>query len=236
MTEPWPIEHLRGSAGEFHARPVPAAATAQLWWFDVQRPAVVLGSTQADEVVDAVRAEAAGMEIARRRSGGGAVHLDQAAVTWVDVVLPAGDPRWEADVSRSFGWLGQAWATVLRSLGHDEVTVHRGPMERTPWSDLVCFGGVGPGEVLVEGRKVVGISQRRTRDHARFQCAVLHRWDPQPLLDVLALTDHERVAAHRSLADVAVGVGDGVAPAELVNRIARAVAGSDGPPTGGATG
>ena len=236
MTEPWPVEHLRGSAGEFHARAVPAAATAQLWWFDVQRPAVVLGSTQAEAVVDAARAEAAGMEIARRRSGGGAVHLDRATVTWVDVILPADDPRWDADVSRSFGWLGQAWAAVLRSLGQDEVTVHTGPMHRTRWSDLVCFAGVGPGEVLVGGRKVVGISQRRTRDHARFQCAVLHRWDPQPLLDVLALTDQERGAAQRVLADVATGVGVAVAPADLVDRIARAVAGPGRDPTGAAAG
>ena len=45
-------------------------------------------------------------------------------------------------------------------------------MACTGWCPLVCFAGVGPGEVLAGGRKLVGISQRRTRAGARFQCAV----------------------------------------------------------------
>ncbi len=55
-----------------------------------------------------------------------------------------------------------------------------------PWSSLVCFAGVGPGEVLVGGRKAVGISQRRTKEWARFQCAAYRRWDPAALVGLLA--------------------------------------------------
>ena len=55
-----------------------------------------------------------------------------------------------------------------------------------PWSKLVCFAGLGPGEVSVGERKAVGISQRRTRVAARFQCALYHRWDPAALVAVLA--------------------------------------------------
>ena len=40
-------------------------------------------------------------------------------------------------------------------------------------------------EVQVGERKLVGISQRRTRRWARFQCAVHRRWDPAVLLDLL---------------------------------------------------
>ncbi|HEX6785774.1 MAG TPA: hypothetical protein VF076_01140, partial [Acidimicrobiales bacterium] len=57
---------------------------------------------------------------------------------------------------------------------------------RTPWSPLVCFSGLGPGEVHAGGRKVVGISQRRTRGWARFQCAAYLRWDPDALVALLA--------------------------------------------------
>ncbi len=35
------------------------------------------------------------------------------------------------------------------------------------------------------GRKLVGISQRRTRSWARFQCAVYRRWDPAALVELL---------------------------------------------------
>ena len=59
-------------------------------------------------------------------------------------------------------------------------------MVRTEWSSLVCFAGRGPGEVFVDARKAVGISQRRTRDGARFQCAIHRRWDPATLVGLLA--------------------------------------------------
>ena len=137
--------------------------------------ALVLGSTQA---ASSVRSDLPGVEVVRRRSGGGAVLLEPGAVLWVDVILPAADPLWVDDVGRSFHWLGGVWAEALRACGVDGLAVHEGPMPRTDWSSLVCFAGLGPGEVTVGGRKVVGISQRRTRAAARFQCVVLERWDP----------------------------------------------------------
>ena len=99
----WPVEHHRGSAAAFHARTVPESHGPALWWFEVERPAVVLGSTQRDDVVDAAAAEAGGVEVARRRSGGGAVLLEPGGAIWIDVILPADDPRWEHDIGRSTG-------------------------------------------------------------------------------------------------------------------------------------
>lgn len=205
--ERWPLEHFRGSAAAFHAREVPEPAAASLWWFEVERPAVVLGSTQRSEVVDAHAATGAGIEVARRRSGGGAVFLEPGGALWIDVLLPASDHRWDRDVGRSFAWLGRAWAEVVVQLGVPGATVHDGPLQHRPWSDLVCFAGLGPGEVTVDGRKVVGISQRRTRSAARFQCALLRHWDPDPLLSVLALASDERARASADLRSAGRGVG-----------------------------
>jgi lipoate-protein ligase A len=88
-------------------------------------------------------------------------------------------------------------------------------MRRAPWSIRVCFAGTGPGEVTLDGRKVVGISQRRTRQGALFQCAVIVSWDPAGLLDVLALEADERDAGAADLADVALGVGPAAATAAV---------------------
>ena len=200
------MERHRGSATAFHARPLPEPFERALWCFEVERSAVVLGSTQDLALVDAERARRGGVEVARRRSGGGAVGLVPGEVTWVDVLLPAEDPLADHDVSRSALWLGAAWSRALVALGVDGPVVHTGPMTRPAWSDLVCFAGLAPGEVSVAGRKVVGISQRRTRHGARFQCAVLHRWRPAPLLDVLALDEGDRARASADLAPVAVGL------------------------------
>lgn len=222
MTGPaWGVERHIGDATSFHARELPRPARRTVWWFEVRRPAVVLGSAQRPEVVDAARAAAGGVEVVRRRSGGGAVWLDATSVTWVDVVLPAGDPHWDDDVTRSADWLGRVWADVLGDLGVDGVVRHTGPMIRTADSGLVCFAGQAPGEVLVHGRKVVGVSQRRTRDGARFQCAVLHRWVPDPLVEVLALPDGERAALAARLAGVGGGIGPVGSAAVVAGLLAR---------------
>ncbi|MDH3295859.1 MAG: hypothetical protein OER95_16190, partial [Acidimicrobiia bacterium] len=40
-----------------------------------------------------------------------------------------------------------------------------------------CFADLGHGEVLLDGRKVVGLSQRRTRHWSRLQALAIRRWD-----------------------------------------------------------
>jgi hypothetical protein len=45
-----------GSAEEFHHREVPALDDVALWWFEPERPALVLGSTQSIDI-DEVAAE-----------------------------------------------------------------------------------------------------------------------------------------------------------------------------------
>jgi lipoate-protein ligase A len=158
--------------------------------------AVVLGSTQPESVL------VPGTPAARRRSGGGAVLVEPGGLVWVDVFVPASDPLWEVDVGRAFAWLGQVWAATLGA----GAQAHAGPLITTPWSKLVCFAGLGPGEVTVEGAKVVGMAQRRARAGALFQCAALREWYPERLLDRLALTDDQRHQAREDLAGVAAGI------------------------------
>lgn len=169
-------------------------------------PALVLGSTQAVEVVDAGRAASAGVAVVRRRSGGGAVLVRPEEVVWTDVFVPSDDPLWSPDVGRATHWLGRVWAGAVSDLG-GAATWHDGPLISTPWSKLVCFAGLGPGEVVMGDAKVVGISQRRTRAGALFQCAALLRWAPGDLLDLLALPDDRRHQAAGELAGAAVGLG-----------------------------
>jgi lipoate-protein ligase A len=165
----------------------------------VPGPALVLGSGQQESVVDVPATAAAGVEVTRRRSGGGAVLVGPHTL-WLDVVVPAADPLWDGDVRRSFHWLGEAWAAALGRVGLAG-EVHRGGMVEGPWSRLVCFAGLGPGEVVVGGRKAVGLSQRRTRGGSLFQCLVVPRFDARTLLDLLALDEAARAAALRDIPD-----------------------------------
>jgi hypothetical protein len=128
-------------------------------------------------------------------------------VVWVDLVIPAGDPLWHPDVGRAAWWVGTTWASALEAAGAGRADVWRGGMRPSRWSRRVCFAGFGPGEVGIDGKKVVGISQRRTRTGALFQTVALVRWDPDNLLALLRVDATERAGAARDLAGAAMGVG-----------------------------
>lgn len=200
----WRVERIEGTAAELHDRD--PAGGREVWVHHPTRPAVVLGSTQTDAVVDGAAARAAGVDVARRRSGGGAVLVEPGGVVWVDVVIPPGDLLWDDDVARAAHWVGDVWAEALRSVGVVGTEVHHGSLVTTPWSALVCFAGMGAGEVQVGGAKVVGVAQRRTRVGARFQTAALLRWEPDRLLGLLALTPGERAAAAADVGGRAVAL------------------------------
>lgn len=190
-----------------HGRPVPSDPGRLVWMMEPTDRALVVGSSQPDEVVEARALDAAGVAVTRRRSGGGAVLVDATALVWVDVVIGGGDPLWDDDVGRASWWVGDAWVEALATLGHEAHT-HRGRLARDRWSDLVCFGSLAPGEVTIGGRKVVGVAQRRTPTSARYQCAALLRWRPDDTLALLALTDRERALAREELAPRAAGLGE----------------------------
>ena len=185
MPSTWDVERWRAPAADLHALDVPDDGRRRLWVLEPTAPAVVLGSTQPDGAVDRDAARSAGVQVARRRSGGGAVWVAPGDPIWVDVVVPRSDPLWDDDVGRSFLPIGRAWARALDALGLDGADVNEGGMHASEWSAAVCFAGRGPGEVFVGDAKVVGMSQRRTRAGARFQCAVPRRWDPEPLRALL---------------------------------------------------
>jgi len=165
---------------------MPDVIEPTVWWFEVTASALVLGSSQRIEHVDLDTCAQAEVEVIRRRSGGGAVLLQPGDAMWVDVLLPASDPRWINDIGQSACWLGEIWREALGSLGVDGTTVHRAAMVRTRWSDQVCFAGTGGGELVRGGGKVVGISQRRTRAGARFQCALYRHWRPEAHVGLFA--------------------------------------------------
>lgn len=170
----WASHHWRGPAGDFHA--LDLGAGRAVWSCTVDAPALILGSAQSFDDVDMERAERDGIAVVRRRSGGGAVYVDADECIWIDVTIPRSDPLWRDDVGESMMWLGEAFVEAVAPWVTAQV--HRGPYESGRSGRRVCFASRAPGEVLVEGAKLVGISQRRNRDGARFQCAVYRAWNP----------------------------------------------------------
>jgi lipoate-protein ligase A len=179
----WTVTTCAEPAAALHARvPAPAPGERLVWVASPLAPALVLGSAQPDDAVDRRIAVALGVDVARRRSGGGAVLVLPGEILWVDLVITPDDPLWDDDVARAMHWVGDTWVAALGT-----GAVHRGTMIRTAWSAAVCFAGTGPGEVVDErGAKLVGISQRRTRSWARFQTMVHLRWRPELVAALVA--------------------------------------------------
>lgn len=193
-------------------------------------PALVLGSTQSFDDVNRDVAAQRGIEIVRRRSGGGAVWLHPDHSIWIDVWLPRADPLWHDDVGMAARWLGHVWKRTLslpelaRRISADnlnagnvnssdahvgnrsrapegyDLVVHDGPFEVGEFGRQICFDSAASGEVFVDSNtvvhKIVGISQRRRREGARFQCALYRRWEPGDWAD-LFLDSAVTKAAHR---------------------------------------
>jgi lipoate-protein ligase A len=175
----WEVAFEQGPADELFAATDTALVGANpssrvIRVLTVSRPTIVLGSAQTPEVL---RSVPEGASVVRRRSGGGAVWLDPDAMVWFDVIIRPEDPLWVADVGRSMWWLGDLFASVIEATGAsaETVAVHRSTMVRHELDRLVCWMGLGAGEVTMGpgGPKAVGIAQKRVRTGALFQVGVL---------------------------------------------------------------
>ncbi len=120
------------------------------------------GRNQAVRAVcDPARVAALGVDIVRRLTGGLAVLHDR-EVTY-SVVVPVGllgSPR------ESYGRIGEALVTGLRLLGvpagiaADETVARPAALRPTADAAVPCFAEPVAGEVVADGRKLVGSAQR----------------------------------------------------------------------------
>jgi lipoate-protein ligase A len=186
----WRLHEWRGTAADFHSFDPPGERA--VWWCRVEAPALILGSSQTADTVSMECAADAGLDIVRRRSGGGVVFVHPDDSVWIDVTIPRDDPLWTDDVGASMLWLGDVFVDALSPW--IDASVHRGEFDAGESGRDVCFASTSPGEVFAGEAKVVGISQRRTRNGSRFQCALYREWNPDTWAPCLASESARRAA------------------------------------------
>jgi lipoate-protein ligase A len=132
------------------------------WAQPGNRPLVVLGRSQQGWPVHRVLA------VRQRASGGGAV-LSGPWMLRSAVRLPRDHPLLKRGPAAAARWFGDLHLEWLQAQGVRGLERYEGPLQ-DHWS---CFSGRGPGEVLVDGRKLVGIAQRWRRRDALLSAGTL---------------------------------------------------------------
>lgn len=184
---------------------------AAMRWYEFDPAALLLGSAQRLGEVDGAASAAAGVAVHKRRSGGGVVRSD--GLLLLDLGLPPSDPLYTNNLTESYRWLGEVWVAALESLGLAArmVTIEEARADTQALDPLlkkVCFGGLSPYEVLVGGRKVVGLAQVRRRGGALYQAGIYLDWLPVRSAELLAVTDVERVGLAAQLDQRVAGLNN----------------------------
>jgi lipoate-protein ligase A len=210
-----PVAHLLARADVWLEK-TRADGELRAGWSRPTDAVVVLGSAQRL----AVQGDAL-----RRSTGGGAVSCDDHYLM-LDIVLPRGHPLVIDDVGRSYGWLARALLAALAPFGAELRAVPPREVAALPIADrsaarLACFAGTGTYELVTrgDGRKVVGLAQRRRGGAALLQAAA---YIAAPRLDVPAALglprDQEarlrlRLEGIATLGEVAPGFAEAPPPA-----------------------
>lgn len=195
-----------------------ASSTPLLRWYSMQPAALILGIGQQLAEFDLDACRAAGLRLHRRASGGTAVLVEPDQLM-LDIVLPPTHRLARPDVTESYRWLGEVWVLALARLGLAAhlITTSEARADTQMLAALMrraCYGGRSPYEVLVEGRKVVGLAQVRRRTGSLLQVGIYTHWSAQRLVNLLAISQSERAALIAALTERVAGLLD-VLPTRL---------------------
>ncbi len=185
-------------------------------------PALSLGVDRRSTGSAARRAEALGLPVVSRGSGGLAVLHGPGDIAW-SLVLPRDDPAVGRDFVHAYGRLGEGVVRALAGLGV------RAAWEPAPHrSDSYCLLGPGGSVLAVGGRVLGGAAQHLSGGWLLHHGVLVYRQQPERLTDLFGLSAETISAWLTSLEEVAPGRSpDRIARQLLDGLRAAAVAARD---------
>ena len=178
----WRIETKYSETALAHEASLDEWGKPTIWIIEPKDSCLVLGKSQRGKpFLDLSYLEEQGINLTVRQSGGGAVLVSPSDMLWVDIFVPERSKFWIGDIAKASVWIGGIWRDALKLLDV-ECSLFEGKFSRSAVSDLICFAGKGPGELFVGGKKILGISQRRSKSGTRFQCALIINWKPEHMI------------------------------------------------------
>lgn len=199
----------------------------RLWMY--REPAVVLGCSQRNTVSAEQALERAGIGVTTRQAGGGAVLVGPWMLS-ASIVLPHSHPLVASNLTESYRWLGERFASVLRHLGvsahainPDEARYLQQPSPDAAL-DWACYGGFSPWEVVVGRRKILGLAQVRRQTGVLFVAGLLlHHPEWTLLSKVMGKSPLDADLLARRTTSCAEQLGRALPLAEIVAPLGRAL-------------
>lgn len=216
-TNVWRRLPVEGGSSEAHMHQSDALSRLvvrpTIWWHWSEQRTLILGAGQPQAGVDHNACDLAGVQVIKRHTGGTSVYADP-SLFGLDVALPPGHPLVLSDVVESYRWIGEVWVQALSLLGVAGrlVCIEAARAQPRPSREvqsilrLACFGSLSPYEVVVDGRKLVGLSQVRRAGRTLLQCGIYLSFEATTLSRLLLVA--ERSAAIRDLEEAAIGLNE----------------------------
>jgi lipoate-protein ligase A len=112
-------------------------------------------------------------DLVRRWTGGGVVfHGDDLTYS---IVIPASDPIFVESSMSTYGKIHRALADALAKTGqHAQLATPNSAVTDRRYSEGACFANPVRADVMVNGRKIAGAAQRRTRAGLLHQGSIQH--------------------------------------------------------------
>ncbi len=178
----WTIETKYSETALAHEANLEEWRKPTIWIIEPKDTCLVLGKSQRGRAfLDLSYLDEQNINLTVRQSGGGAVLVSPEDMLWVDIFIPQGSKFWIPDIAEASMWIGRIWHNALKRLDI-ECYLFDQKFSRSEASDLICFISRAAGELFVGTRKILGISQRRSKFGTRFQCALIINWKPEHMI------------------------------------------------------
>jgi len=168
--------------------------TIRLYGWDP--PCLTIGKHQGLDAVDLDFCRTEGIDVVRRPTGGRAL-LHHLELTY-SVVAPLGTPPLPTRLQEAYRLICGALVQACRDLGIEaELTGGEVNLRLpNPTSTIPCFEAPAEGEVVVEGRKLVGSAMRAHSGCILQHGAILIDWDGRLQAGTMGLADDSSIRPH----------------------------------------
>lgn len=161
--------------------------------------AIILGSSQTLPDV-----KFKDFEFIKRNTGGGAVVVKEGEFGWIDIYLPTNLIA-EIDPNYLFVKVGNAFLSSLKRLNHLNLGLWQNQSIFGKVGKTLCFASRVKGEIIQDKspfKKIVGFSQRRTREFVKIQAGYMFNFDPGLYLELYEFLNNEKELSEQVINEI----------------------------------